>query len=65
MYVGKTLGGGNVTGAGFVGFLAIFSEDDSPALDELLFLFLEEDSVPNNVFAAVLVALTSKPSLNA
>ena len=63
MYVGKALGGGHVTGAGFVGFLAI--SEDSPALDGLLFLFLEEDSVPNNVFAAVLVALTSKPSLNA
>ena len=63
MYDGKVLGGGNVTEAGFEGFLTL--SGDSPALDGLLFLFLCAESVPISVFAAVLVALTSRPSLNA
>ena len=70
MYDGINLGGGNLTWVGFFFALSGVPEVFATAIlslasEELLFLFLCEESDPNNVFAAVLVARTSKPSLNA
>ena len=68
MYDGINLGCGNLTSAG-LGFLALSPEAFDTAMrslpsEGLAFLFLE-GSPPINVFAADLVARTSKPSLNA